>query len=331
MAERSGFSSVAEVARGMGLQHRLHRQDTKALSTIVGVGGHLILIRRGQKSPVWSKWEKRKPSIDVISAHDGRIGLIPSSIGATALDVDYGDPSDLPTPWASYRTQRRGGVHLYYGDAEARCNQNWQANGCSGQVRGSKGYVILHKGPGPIARAILSGRQMSLFPFPAELIELNEADLIVPDPVKLHLVEPHGKVSKKLEGVHPGARGESVFLVVRQWAYRERRGTDLRGWCRHVRDFALESNYRLPIPLSEHEAAAIAYSVATWIWSEFNEIVPSKGKGPLDHSSIAQSWRGTWSGASRRHETPLEDDRRPWESMGISRAWWYRKYRHAQK
>ena len=28
---------------------------------------------------------------------------------------------------------------------------------------------------------------------------------------------------------------------------------------------------------------------------------------------------------SRRKGTPLEDDRRPWESMGISRAWWYRK------
>ena len=52
-----------------------------------------------------------------------------------------------------------------------------------------------------------------MFPFPAELIELDEADLIVPDPVKLHLVEPHGKVSKKLEAVYPGARNESVFLV----------------------------------------------------------------------------------------------------------------------
>ena len=89
MADRSGFSSVAEIARGMGLQHRLHQRDTKDLSTIVDAGGHLILIRRGLKRPVWSKWEKRKPSMDVVAAHDGRIGLIPSSIGATALDVDY--------------------------------------------------------------------------------------------------------------------------------------------------------------------------------------------------------------------------------------------------
>ena len=37
--------------------------------------------------------------------------------------------------------------------------------------------------------------------------------------------------------------------------------------------------------------------------------------------------RGIRSGASRRKGTPLEDDHRPWESMGISRATWYRKHR----
>ena len=33
------------------------------------------------------------------------------------------------------------------------------------------------------------------------------------------------------------------------------------------------------------------------------------------------------SGESRRKRTPLEDDRRPWESMGISKRTWYRKHR----
>ena len=127
--------------------------------------------------------------------------LIPSSIGATALDVDYGDASRLPTPWASYRTQRLGGEHLYYGDDQARGNQDWEAAGCSGQVRGSAGYLILHKGgDANIARAMEAGRQMSLWPFPAELLGLHEAELIVPNPAKLHAVEPHGKASEKLEG-----------------------------------------------------------------------------------------------------------------------------------
>ena len=41
--------------------------------------------------------------------------------------------------------------------------------------------------------------------------------------------------------------------------------------------------------------------------------------------------RGIKSGAARRKGTPLEDDQTPWLSMGISRAWWYRRYRHAQE
>ena len=287
---------------------RTNNSTVRSLETITEIGGHLILVKRGLKEPVWSKWEKRKPSLDVVLAHDGRIGLIPNSIGATALDVDHGDPSELPTPWTSYRTQRRGGAHLYYGDDEARGNQDWQAAGCSGQVRSAKGYLILHNGGADhIARAIKSRCQMSLFPFPAELIELHEAELILPDPVKLHAVEPHGKASTRLEGVYPGARNESLFLVVRLWAYKQRRGSDLGAWCRRVLDFTLECNNRLPMPLGEREVSSTAYSVSTWVWSAMNEVIPAKGNGPLDHTSIAQSWRGTWSGESRRRKTHERD------------------------
>ena len=303
---------------------RTKNSTVRSLETITEIGGHLILVKRGLKAPVWAKWQKRKPSLDVVLAHDGRIGLIPDSIGATALDVDFGDPSRLPTPWTRYRTQRPGGAHLYYGDDKARGNQNWQAKGCSGEVRGAAGYAILYNGGADhIARAIKSGRQLSLFPFPAELIELHEAELIQPKPRGLHAVEPRGKASARLEGVYPGARNESLFLVVRLWAYKQRRGDDLRAWCLRVKDFSLESNHRLPVPLGEREAGATAYSVATWIWSELNEVIPAKGKGPLDHSSMAQSWRGTWSGESRRPGSLTE--RQPWADLGVSRATWYRR------
>ena len=287
---------------------RTKSSTTESLKTIAAAGGHLVLVKRGEKRPVWARWQKRKPSLDVVAAHGGRIGLIPHSIGATALDVDQGDPSELPTPWTRYRTQRRGGAHFFYGDEEARGNQNWQAAGCSGEVRSAKGYLILHHGGGhKLARAIESGRQKSLFPFPSDLLKLHEAELIVPTVRKL-AVEPHGKASVRLEGVFPGARGESVFLVVRQWAYGQRRGKDLGAWCRRVRDFTLVANSRLPVPLSEREAMAIAYSVATWVWSTFNEVIPTRGKAAiLDHSSMAQSWRGTRSGESRRRSTHARD------------------------
>ena len=87
------------------------------------------------------------------------------------------------------------------------------------------------------------------------------------------------------------------------------------GPCARLR---LHSNTRFPDPLTEREAASTAYSVSTWIWSAFNEIKPTKGKGRLDHSSVAQSWRGTYSGIARRRGTPLEKDRQPWN------GWAYR-------
>ena len=322
--------SSLEVAEGMGLQLSPRQRDAPALSTIVDHGGHLVLVRRGQKRPVWSKWESRNPPLDVVAAHNGRVGLIPHSIGATALDVDFGDPASLPRPWTKYASQRRGGFHLYYGDAQARGNGKFDtgAHGCSGEIRGARGYLILHPGGAKkIARALQSGQQLSLFPFPEELIRSLEAELIVPDPVMLHILKPRAKVSLRLEGVYEGARNDSLFEVCRQWAYRQRRGNDLGAWIAGVRDFFFFNNKRFPDPMHVSEVRASAYSVATWIWSEFNEVIPSKAKRPLDHSSIAQSWRGTWSGASRRRGTPLEKDRRPWESMGISRATWYRRVR----
>ena len=308
---------------------RTKSNTLQSLQTITENGGHLVLVGRGSKRPVWSKWPSRKPALDVVAAHDGRIALIPHSIGATALDVDHGDPAELPTPWTQYRTQRRNGRHFYYGDDQPRRNQKWRIGDCSGEVRGAHGYLILHHdGAGRVARALLSGRQLDLWPFPKELIEAHEAELIVPTVRQLHAVEPHGKVSLRLEGVYPGARNDSLFEVGRQWAYRQRRGGNLGAWIAGVRDFFLFNNKRFPYPMHVTEVRASAYSVATWVWSAFNEIIPSKSKERrLDHSSIAQSWRGTWSGASRRKGTPLEGDRRPWESMGISRAWWYRRHR----
>ena len=104
-----------------------------------------------------------------------------------------------------------------------------------------------------------------------------------------------------------GARNDSLFEVGRQWAYRQRRGNDLGAWIAGVRDFFFFNNKRFPDPMHVSEVRASAYSVSTWVWAEFNEVIPSKGKRPLDHSSIAQSWRGTWSGESRRRKTAQRD------------------------
>ena len=43
--------------------------------------------------------------------------------------------------------------------------------------------------------------------------------------------------------------------------------------------------------------------------------------------SMMQAARAIKGGTARRKGTSLEDDPRPWESMGVSRATWYRKHR----
>ena len=279
----------------------MQRQNStlRSLQTIIESGGHFVLVKRGEKRPVWSRWQDRKPSTDVLLSHGGRLGLIPASIGCTALDVDQGDPRDLPRPVAQYRTQRQRGAHLYYGDHERRGNRDWSGLGCSGEIRSAKGYCILHgDGLHRVAKAIESGVQFDLFPFPEELLEIARATLVTPDRATFQdAMRRPAAASLQLESVLKGARHTSLFDAVRLWAYRQPRGTDLRAWTCRVQRFAFTCNRRFHQPIETSHALDCAYSVATWIWSEFSqEFTPRRGAA-LDHSSsVAQAWRGTWGG-----------------------------------
>ena len=299
-----------------------------AISVIHEAGGHLVLCRaRAQgshkaKSPYWSRWQRSPAPLDLCLAHDGPLGLVPWSIGTSALDVDRGDWRKLPRSLVNYGTRSKAGRHCYYSDDQPRRSQNWKANGCSGEVRGATGYLILWRdGAARIAVAITGPRQWSLFPFPYSLLESRNKGRVLQFPERA--VNPYRNLD--LERVHKGARNDSLFAVVRLRAYRDiseyrrERGADLAGWLRLVCTFTDDHNRRFPRPLRLAEVRSTSYSVATWVWSRF------------DHSPDKQSERGIKSGVSRRKGTPLEDDQRPWESMGISRAWWYRRHRHAQE
>ena len=68
---------------------------------------------------------------------------------------------------------------FYYGDHERRGNRDWSGLGCSGEIRSAKGYCILHgDGLHRVAKAIESGVQFDLFPFPEELLEIARATLV---------------------------------------------------------------------------------------------------------------------------------------------------------
>ena len=88
-------------------------------------------------------WKGRPAELNEIIDHPGHVGLVPSSIGSTVVDVDDGSAAQLPLPFASYPTPR-GGQHLFYGDTEARPNAKWQTGFAAGDIRSGGGYVVVY-------------------------------------------------------------------------------------------------------------------------------------------------------------------------------------------
>ena len=257
-------------------------QAKESIGVIHNSGGHLVLCRP-DKTPVWAGWQRQRPTLDISIQHDGPLGLIPYSLGATALDVDQGPWRQLPRSWVNYGTRRKGGRHLYYADDQARGNSNWEAEDCAGQVRGAKGYAILWKdGAERLAAGIAGARQLSLFPFPVELIQASEPGRLIQFPER----PLNPARSLHLESVLRGARNDSLFDVVRLRAYRElaeyrTEGGTLAGWLGRVYSYADDSNRRFPDPLERSDVRSISYSVGTWVWSRY-----------FDHSSEKQKERG---------------------------------------
>ena len=273
-------------------------QSEKSISTIHQAGGHLVLCK-DDKRPCWLGWQKQRPSLDISIQHDGPLGIIPYSIGTSALDVDRGDWRKLPKAWANYATRRKNGRHLYYHDGEPRRNQAWESDDCSGEVRGATGYVILCRdGAERLASAIAGPRQMSPFPFPDELIQdRSEPGRLIQLPERVR----NPARSLDLERIQKGARNDSLFDVVRKRAYQEltayrKEGGDLGGWLRRVYALTDDNNRRFPVPLDRAEVRAIAYSVATWVWSR-----------GYDHSNKKQKERQVKQVESRRAKNRERD------------------------
>ena len=131
--------------------------NPQALQTIYHAGGHFVLCLE-DKRPVWRSWQKLRPGLAVVLAHDGPLGLQPWSVSTTALDVDAGDPGELIEAWppmAVLDSRRPAGKHLYYTDTEGRRNAHFEAYNCAGEIRSAKGYLILwHDGAGRLADAL---------------------------------------------------------------------------------------------------------------------------------------------------------------------------------
>ena len=282
-------------------------QNPTALQTLFDAGGHFVLAK-ADKRPLWRSWDRLRPPLDLVQAHDGPLGLKPWSVGTTGLDVDHGDPSllleDHPA-MAVLASRRPGGRHLYYHDTKGRGNGSFSVLGCSGEIRSAKGYLILW-GDGPeILADALSDPIARSRRAPVDLFELAGLGAVtLPAPGLFVSKDPNNAETRRtwaraaegvqLEHVRRGARNSRLFDAVRFWAYSVNKGLDLHGYMRRVRVHAMACNRRLPEPLSADEVQGLALSVSTWCWSG------GGARWHFDHSSATQRRRGIKSGKVRR-------------------------------
>ena len=289
--------------------------NSQALQTIYHSGGHFVLCLE-DKRPVWRSWQKLRPGLDVVLAHEGPLGLKPWSISTSALDVDAGDPGELMQAWppmAVLDSRRAAGKHLYYADTEGRGNGHFEVYGCAGEVRSAKGYLILwHDGAGHLADALHDPVARSRR-WPRDLFELAGLPAVtLPGAVKTptYSYKPNDQsrqtwaaaaAALELETIKRGLRNVTLFDAVRFWAYSVPRGQDLEAWTRRVRIHTLEQNRRFPEPLGESEVKQTAYSISTWCWSG------GGARWHFDHSSTAQRRRGVKSGKVRRARNAERD------------------------
>ena len=285
--------------------------NPQALQTIYHAGGHFVLCLEN-KHPVWKSWQKLRPGLDVVLAHEGPLGLKPWSISTSALDVDTGDPGELMQAWppmAVLNSRRDDGKHLYYSDTEGRGNGHFEVYGCAGEIRSAKGYLILwHDGAGHLADA-LHDPIARLRRWPRDLFELAGLPAVtLPGAVNRYQPSDQSRqtwaaaaTALDLANIKRGLRNVKLFDAVRFWAYSIPRGQDLDAWTRRVQVHALEQNRRFPEPLDESEVKQTAYSISTWCWSG------GGSRWHFDHSSAAQRRRGVKSGKVRRARNAERD------------------------
>ena len=274
-----------------------------ALRTLHDAGAHFVLC--SGKVPIWRRWQYARPSLEVVEHHaeHGRsIGLVPASIGTSALDVDSGNPDELFAQWPArvvLPSRRTGRQHGYYDDTEARGNPKWEALGAAGEVRSGRGFLVLYRdAPARLATAL---QRPGRFPFPDSLFDAVGVRLGVqraPSEQGPAIVAGRPAILPMLEVQREPGRNSALFDVVRWWAYSQDRGRDLGRWYATVTAYATTNNGRFPDPLEAPEVRKLAYCVAAWTWS---------GHGAFNHSPEAQRRRALKLGRMRRAATAKRD------------------------
>lgn len=130
-------------------------------------------------------------------------------------------------------------------------------------------------------------------------------------------------------------RNCTLFNALRHWAYREIRKVrpSYASWSVACLDYAFCLNAQNPLPLPVGEVKSVAKSVAHWTFNnpsakKFAEYVART------HTPEIQAGRGRKGGVvggkvSKGGGRPIKansiEQLKPWEKLGISRAWYYRQ------
>jgi hypothetical protein len=128
------------------------------------------------------------------------------------------------------------------------------------------------------------------------------------------------KLPKKLEVVGLG-RNVTMFEKGRHWAYKAIRDymhyQSSHDWEQAVKKHLEEINSGFEQPLPYSEVKATAKSIAKWVWQRFS----------YGEFSAVQAKRGANGGAKSKRGAKADSERstKPWEALGISRAWYYRQ------
>ena len=251
--------------------------------------GHLVLCDE-RKAALWRNWQHTRPAPEVVDCHNGLIGLIPWSIKTTVVDVDGGDPRQLPLPIVSIPTPRDG-AHLYFEDVQRRGNGKIRLEGYRWRYTGRQGLCS------PLGRQSSCIRGLDAYAWDlsrAAQLSLFTRRELSPGPAP----EVANQVSADLSTVMVGSRNTSLFDAVRLWAYRQRQDGSYKQYHYQVTTFALISNQTIPHPLPESEVLSVAYSVSSWTWSRMRpkRVRATNGKAA-----------GIASGLARRKATAARD------------------------
>lgn len=273
----------------------LTRLESEALREQIGRDAHLVLTRtRKPRKPCKcfndGQWRRPPyPGIDDVVWHmancpEPQIGIRPSSIGATVLDVDRGQPTPLiaaTTPELVLPSRRVGGVHLYYPDDVPRENHNWEFMGAGGEVRSGNGYVIQtwHRdNPVRIAEALDHLRTRShaiahdLFEHYRIVVAERPVDhLIVPrrrnrrnEPIELRRIRRYLGTLRAPSADSPGNRNMGLFDLVRRQSYRMRHEGNRRQSREALLTLARTYNSMVPSPLDDAEIRSMIRSVTRY-------------------------------------------------------------------